>query len=38
MALKKTLENRPDLLRQIEMSEEDREILAELGWQENLGL
>jgi tRNA (guanine37-N1)-methyltransferase len=30
MALKKTLENRPDLLEQIEISEEDREILAEL--------
>jgi tRNA (guanine37-N1)-methyltransferase len=34
MALKKTLENRPDLLRQIEISDEDREILAEFGWQE----
>jgi tRNA (guanine37-N1)-methyltransferase len=30
MALKKTLENRPDLLEKIEISEEDREILAEL--------
>ena len=30
MALKKTLENRPDLLERIEISEEDREILAEL--------
>jgi tRNA (guanine37-N1)-methyltransferase len=35
MALKKTLENRPDLLERIEMSEEDREILAEFGWREN---
>jgi tRNA G37 N-methylase TrmD len=34
MALKKTLENRPDLLRQIEISDEDREILAEFGWQQ----
>jgi tRNA (guanine37-N1)-methyltransferase len=33
MALKKTLENRPDLLEKIEISEEDREILAELRWQ-----
>jgi tRNA (guanine37-N1)-methyltransferase len=32
MALKKTLENRPDLLEKIEISEEDRGILAELGW------
>jgi tRNA (guanine37-N1)-methyltransferase len=32
MALKKTLENRPDLLEKIEISEEDREILAEFGW------
>ena len=30
MALKKTLENRPDLLEKIEVSEEDRETLAEL--------
>jgi tRNA (guanine37-N1)-methyltransferase len=30
MALKKTLENRPDLLEKIEITEEDREILAEL--------
>jgi tRNA (guanine37-N1)-methyltransferase len=30
MALKKTLENRPDLLERIEITEEDREILAEL--------
>jgi tRNA (guanine37-N1)-methyltransferase len=30
MALKKTLENRPDLLEKIEIGEEDREILAEL--------
>ena len=30
MALKKTLENRPDLLDSIEISDEDREILAEL--------
>ena len=30
MALKKTLENRPDLLEKIEISDEDREILAEL--------
>jgi tRNA (guanine37-N1)-methyltransferase len=35
MALKKTLENRPDLLDKIEISEEDREILAEFGWREN---
>jgi len=35
MALKKTLENRPDLLERIEISEEDREILAEFGWGEN---
>ena len=35
MALKKTLENRPDLLERIEITEEDREILAELrGYQE----
>jgi tRNA (guanine37-N1)-methyltransferase len=32
MALKKTLENRPDLLEKIEISEEDREILSEMGW------
>jgi tRNA (guanine37-N1)-methyltransferase len=32
MALKKTLENRPDLLDRIEISEEDMEILAELRW------
>jgi tRNA (guanine37-N1)-methyltransferase len=30
MALKKTLENRPDLLEKIDISDEDREILAEL--------
>jgi len=36
MALKKTLENRPDLLAKIEISEEDREILSEFGWQEDL--
>src|ERR1700730_7636324 len=30
MALKKTLENRPDLLERIEIGDEDREILAEL--------
>jgi tRNA (guanine37-N1)-methyltransferase len=36
MALKKTLKNRPDLLAKIEISEEDREILSELGWQEDL--
>lgn len=35
MALKKTLENRPDLLERIEISDEDREILAEFGWREN---
>jgi tRNA (guanine37-N1)-methyltransferase len=35
MALKKTLENRPDLLERIEFGEEDREILAEFGWREN---
>jgi len=35
MALRKTLQNRPDLLRGIELSNEDREILAEFGWQEN---
>jgi tRNA (guanine37-N1)-methyltransferase len=35
MALRKTLQNRPDLLQGIELSEEDREILAEFGWQEN---
>ncbi len=35
MALKKTLENRPDLLEKIEITEEDREILAELrGYEE----
>jgi len=35
MALKKTLENRPDLLEKIEITDEDREILAELrGYQE----
>jgi tRNA (guanine37-N1)-methyltransferase len=37
MALKKTLQNRPDLLEKIEFSDEDREILAELGWQEDRG-
>jgi tRNA (guanine37-N1)-methyltransferase len=37
MALKKTFENRPDLLEKIEISDEDREILAELGWQQVLG-
>jgi tRNA (guanine37-N1)-methyltransferase len=36
MALKKTLENRPDLLKKIEISEEDREVLAEFGWQGDL--
>lgn len=36
MALKKTLENRPDLLEKIEISDEDREILAEFGWQGDL--
>jgi tRNA (guanine37-N1)-methyltransferase len=35
MALRKTLQNRPDLIRGIELSDEDREILAEFGWQEN---
>src|SRR5580693_3949925 len=35
MALKKTLENRPDLLEGVEISDEDREILAEFGWREN---
>ena len=30
MALKKTLENRPDLLERIEISDDDREILAKL--------
>jgi tRNA (guanine37-N1)-methyltransferase len=35
MALKKTLENRPDLLAKIEISEEDREVLAEFGWQDD---
>jgi tRNA (guanine37-N1)-methyltransferase len=35
MALKKTLENRPDLLEKIEITDEDREILAELrGYEE----
>jgi tRNA (guanine37-N1)-methyltransferase len=37
MALKKTLENRPDLLEKIEISEEDREILAELREYSDLG-
>jgi tRNA (guanine37-N1)-methyltransferase len=37
MALRKTLENRPDLLEKIEISDEDGEILAELGWQHVLG-
>jgi tRNA (guanine37-N1)-methyltransferase len=32
MALKKTLENRPDLLDKIDVSEEDLEILAEFRW------
>ena len=36
MALKKTLENRPDLLEKIEISDEDRETLAEFGWREDL--
>jgi tRNA (guanine37-N1)-methyltransferase len=35
MALKKTMENRPDLLERTEISDEDREILAEFGWREN---
>jgi tRNA (guanine37-N1)-methyltransferase len=35
MALKKTMENRPDLLEKIKISDEDREILAEFGWREN---
>jgi tRNA (guanine37-N1)-methyltransferase len=35
MALKKTLENRPDLLKKVEISDEDREVLAEFGWQED---
>ncbi len=35
MALKKTLENRPDLLKNVEISDEDREILAEFGWRES---
>jgi tRNA (guanine37-N1)-methyltransferase len=30
MALEKTLKNRPDLLDKISISDEDREILAEL--------
>ena len=35
MALKKTLENRPDLLEKTEISDEDRQILDELrGWKE----
>jgi len=38
MALKKTLENRPDLLAKIEISDEDREILAEFGWRRDSGL
>lgn len=37
MALKKTLENRPDLLEKIDIGDEDREILAELGWQRVMG-
>ena len=37
MALKKTLQNRPDLLAKIEFSDEDREILAEFGWREDQG-
>jgi tRNA (guanine37-N1)-methyltransferase len=36
MALKKTLENRPDLLKNIELGDEDREILAEFGWRDDL--
>jgi tRNA (guanine37-N1)-methyltransferase len=35
MALKKTLQNRPDLLEKIEFNDEDREILAEFGWQQD---
>jgi tRNA (guanine37-N1)-methyltransferase len=38
MALKKTLENRPDLLEKIDISDEDRKILAELGWHGDLGV
>jgi tRNA (guanine37-N1)-methyltransferase len=38
MALKKTLQNRPDLLEKIEIGDEDREILAEFGWRENWDL
>jgi tRNA (guanine37-N1)-methyltransferase len=37
MALKKTLENRPDLLEKMEISDEDREILAELRGYGDLG-
>ncbi len=36
MALEKTLKNRPDLLDTIEISDEDREILQELGWHQEL--
>jgi tRNA (guanine37-N1)-methyltransferase len=31
--LRKTLENRPDLLEQAELSDEDRRVLVALGWQ-----
>jgi tRNA (guanine37-N1)-methyltransferase len=33
MALEKTLKNRPELLDRITLSDEDREILAELSWE-----
>src|ERR1700754_3661245 len=38
MALKKTLENRPDLLEKIEISDEDQEILDELRGYGDLGV
>jgi tRNA (guanine37-N1)-methyltransferase len=31
--LRKTLENRPDLLERAELSNEDRRVLVALGWQ-----
>jgi tRNA (guanine37-N1)-methyltransferase len=31
--LRKTLENRPDLLERAQLSDEDRRVLVALGWQ-----
>jgi len=34
-SLRRTFDRRPELLRQVELSEEDQEFLKSLGWQEN---